>query len=291
VLEAWRNAVAERDRAIVELSAAVRSRDEELAQLRAGATEAAQAPPVEPDPAAQAELEQRLAAAQAEREQLRTELGERDRQLAAAVERAKSLSAEYEALQARLASAGSSAEDRGREVGEARAQVAAFSAELQSLRPRLAAAEAEVTALRAHVAEADGRVRAERDARAADIEASARKVANAEAAVARVRTQLETRDTELGQLKSEAAEQTRELDFLRSRLATPTQAEPETEPVDDGPHIVFVPRNGGYELVERDGRPPARGETVVLDAAYVVAKVGPSPRPGERRTCVYLVRA
>ena len=296
VLEAWRAAVAERDQVIVELGAAVQARDEELVQLRAAAAEAVEAPaPTEPDTTAVDALEERLAAAEAALEQGRAELQQRDRQLAAAAERVTALTGEHESLQARLASAGSSAEDRGQALAEAHVQAANFNAELQALRPRLAAAESELAALRPQLAAAESTFRAERDARAADIESSARKVANADAAVARTQAQLTAREAELRTLKSEAAERLRELDFLRARLntleAAPVEPEPEPAPVDNGPHILFVPRNGGYELVERDGPPPARGETVEADAVYIVAKVGPSPRPGEQRTCVYLVRA
>jgi len=296
VLEAWRTAVAERDQVIVELGAAVRSRDEELAQLRTEAVEVAETPlPAEPDTTQLDALGERLAAAEAQVEQLRSELQERDSRLAAAAERVSALTAEHEALQARLASAGSSAEDRGRALSEAHVQAANFNAELQALRPRLAAAETELAALRPQVTAAESKFQAERDARAADIESSARKVANADAAVARTQAQLTARESELRTLKAEATERSRELDFLRARLSTlesaPVEPEADPEPVDNGPHILFVPRNGGYEIVERDGPPPARGDTVEADAVYIVAKVGPSPRPGEQRTCVYLVRA
>lgn len=319
VLAAWRTAVADRDRVIDELSTAVRSLDADLAQLRA----APETPTDEPDTA---ELEQlraqvqerdiqlaqlqaaaaepvdtteldglgeRLAATEAELAQTRSRLDERDGELAAAVTRVSAVTGELEALQARLASAGSSAEGRGRELSEAHMQSANFNAELQALRPRLAAAESELAALRPQAAALEGRIKAERDARAGDIESFARKIANAEAAVARTQARLEGREAELGALKIEAADRSRELDFLRSRLAAIEAAPvaPTPAPADDGPHVLFVPRNGGYELVERDGPPPARGEIVEADARYVVAKVGPSPRPGERRTCVYLVRA
>jgi chromosome segregation ATPase len=269
----------------------VSSRDAELAELRTNARE--MPPPAEPDTAELDGLKDRLATTGTELEELRMELRERDSQLAAAVERLSALTGEHESLQARLASAGSSAEDRHRELSEAHVQAANFNAELQALRPRLAAAEAELVVLRSHAAAADARVQAERDARAVDIESSARKVANANAAVARAQAQLADREAEVSALKAEAAERTRELETLRSRLAMAeaVNVAPAPAPADTGPHSLFVPRNGGYELVERDGPPPARGETVELDGTYVVAKVGPSPRPGEQRTCVYLVRA
>ena len=291
VLEAWRTALAERDRVIGELSDAVRSRDADLVHLRAQPVET---PAAEPDTAELDALNAQLAATQTELVRLRATLTERDGELAASDARGAALTGELEALQARLASAGSSADDRSRDLAEAHLQTATFSAEVQALRPRLAAAETELEALRSRVATAEGAVQAERDARAGDIESSARKVANANAAVARLQAQLEGREDELGTLKAAAADNSRELGFLRSRLAA-IQAPPEPpapEPPDNGPHVLFVPRNGGYELVEQEGPAPARGATVEADGAvYLVAKVGPSPRPGEQRTCVYLVQA
>ena len=46
----------------------------------------------------------------------------------------------------------------------------------------------------------------------------------------------------------------------------------------------------GYELIERDGAPPETGEHVELEDGVVqlVAKVGRSPLPGDRRPCAYL---
>lgn len=56
-------------------------------------------------------------------------------------------------------------------------------------------------------------------------------------------------------------------------------------------HVLFVPSPAGYGLVDRDGAPPAPGQTVTLperEAAFVVSKLGSSPRPGDRRPCAYL---
>ena len=57
-----------------------------------------------------------------------------------------------------------------------------------------------------------------------------------------------------------------------------------------GKHLLFLTRPTGYELVERDGDPPAPGDAVELDGEgrFVVSKVAPSPLPDDDRTCVYL---
>ena len=61
-----------------------------------------------------------------------------------------------------------------------------------------------------------------------------------------------------------------------------------------GKHILFVSRPTGYELVEREGDPPALGTQVDLEengARFEVVKVAPSPLPQDDRPCAYLERA
>jgi hypothetical protein len=55
-------------------------------------------------------------------------------------------------------------------------------------------------------------------------------------------------------------------------------------------HLLFVSKPSGYELLERDGEPPAPGTEVELDegARFVVSKLGPSPLPDDARACAYL---
>ena len=55
-------------------------------------------------------------------------------------------------------------------------------------------------------------------------------------------------------------------------------------------HLLFVWKPSGYELLERDGEPPAVGSAVDLDdRTERVTKIGPSPLPGDRRPCAYLL--
>lgn len=58
----------------------------------------------------------------------------------------------------------------------------------------------------------------------------------------------------------------------------------------EGGYLLFVGKPQGYELRERDGEPPAIGETVELDeeGMFFVSRVGPSPRPQDSRPCAYL---
>jgi hypothetical protein len=59
-----------------------------------------------------------------------------------------------------------------------------------------------------------------------------------------------------------------------------------------GGHLVFVWSTGGYTLEERNGDPPQVG-TQVEDGErrFRVAKIAPSPLPGDARPCAYLLPA
>ena len=53
--------------------------------------------------------------------------------------------------------------------------------------------------------------------------------------------------------------------------------------------LYFVPKAEGYDLVERDGALPAVGEALEFgEQEFVVTKVGRSPLPFDRRSCVFL---
>ena len=60
----------------------------------------------------------------------------------------------------------------------------------------------------------------------------------------------------------------------------------------NGKHLLFISRPTGYDLVERDGEPPAVGSEVELDegagARFIVSKIAPSPLPQDDRPCAYL---
>lgn len=57
-----------------------------------------------------------------------------------------------------------------------------------------------------------------------------------------------------------------------------------------GGHLVFVWSPGGYRLEERQGDVPAPGtELEEGEKRFRVTKVAPSPLPGDRRPCAYLL--
>lgn len=56
-------------------------------------------------------------------------------------------------------------------------------------------------------------------------------------------------------------------------------------------HLLFVWKTSGYELREEAGDAPAVGAEVEHDGERLrVTKVAPSPLPGDKRACAYLVR-
>ncbi len=58
-------------------------------------------------------------------------------------------------------------------------------------------------------------------------------------------------------------------------------------------YLLFVSKPSGYELLERDGEPPAAGVEIELEegARFTVVKLGPSPLPDDGRACAYLQAA
>ena len=53
-------------------------------------------------------------------------------------------------------------------------------------------------------------------------------------------------------------------------------------------YVLFVWSPAGWTLRQRDGDPPAVGETVEDGETMLrVSKLGPSPLPGDRRRCAY----
>ena len=56
-------------------------------------------------------------------------------------------------------------------------------------------------------------------------------------------------------------------------------------------HLLFVWKPTGYELREQDGDAPSVGTEVEADGVTMrVTKIAPSPLPGDRRQCAYLMR-
>ena len=123
---------------------------------------------------------------------------------------------------------------------------------------------------------------------------------------------LSQRERELTELKAgndQREHEIRQLEELNDRLRTQIEelrlvpeerVEPEA-PVEDAKpeppatHLVFAQLDGRYELITRDGPPPAPSTAVTLpdvgDGVFIVAGSRRSPLPGDGRPCVFVQRA
>jgi chromosome segregation ATPase len=206
----------------------------------------------------QSELEERLAALESEREQLRANLAvveagriELERNLSNEVERAASLRTELAAAQ--TAHSGQS---------ELEERLAALESEREQLGASLAAVEA-------------GRIELERN------------LANEVERGAAIRAELES---VRGGLERELAEARDHVASLEDKLSTQEAVVADAEPAGRWAaaesHLVFFQGAGGYELVERSGPPPSEGSSV---GAQIVARIASAPIPGSALPCAYLV--
>jgi len=60
--------------------------------------------------------------------------------------------------------------------------------------------------------------------------------------------------------------------------------------VDGAGHVLLLWSPSGYSLREADGDPPSVGDELENgELTVVVAKIGPSPLPGDSRPCAYTV--
>ena len=131
------------------------------------------------------------------------------------------------------------------------------------------------------------------DARESELAGTIQSVADREKELRADETNLARRRGELGavELKREAIEQReRALDEREERLSQREAASARLEPLGLGMvTLAFIP-GVAYRLAELEPTTVTPGTTLQLDARdYVVARVGPSPLPGDDRRCAYLV--
>ena len=210
----------------------------------------------------------------------RTAVAERDGVIAELSAAVSSRDADLAQLRAAAAAEAVPADDHTEELAQLRGRLQERDTELAAAGDRVSVLAGELESLQARLASAG-----------ASAQDRGRELAEAHLQTAAFNTELQALRPRLTAAETELVAVRARLAAAEAELALASQpAEPAAQP-DRGPHVLFVPRNGGYELVERDGPAPARGTIVEADAAsYVVAKVG-APRPGEPRTCVYLVCA
>jgi hypothetical protein len=98
---------------------------------------------------------------------------------------------------------------------------------------------------------------------------------------------------ELQRLSRELAAAEERLSSDAASAAEPQSAVGAAESVERaGAHLLFVPGPSGYSLLVQPGPVPVAGTEVELrelGRAFLVAKLGPAPLPGDPRRCAYLL--
>jgi hypothetical protein len=139
------------------------------------------------------------------------------------------------------------------------------------------------------------------DARESDLVDLIGELTEREAALRAAEAELTRRRGELGavELRRAALERREEALAVREEQVWAIEARlaerdeipgPEREPAETAVQLAFVPGDAGaYRLMTLEHAALASG--LEIDGRqYVVARIGPSPLPGDRRRCVYLVQ-
>jgi chromosome segregation ATPase len=250
-------------------------RDTELADLRSS---------IEACDTARTELEAGLAAEVERSEALKQELAlvesrradseSADSERAALEEKLAEVTARAEALEAEAASA--------RELGESASDGvrAELEAKLAQADEQLQAAEAVRAELEQRVAEATERA-GDLGRQAEEAEALRRSALASEQAIGELERKVADAAQELAERNAQLDQVNAELEELRNAPSIPVGPWADAQK-----HLLFFQGPDGYELVERDGPPPAEGASV---EGHVVTRISRSPMPGTDLPCAYLV--
>jgi hypothetical protein len=121
------------------------------------------------------------------------------------------------------------------------------------------------------------------------------------AKLAAAEASLAERERELEQLARSHDRDLRQLEEVNERLRAQIEElhrlpveDPEPVPAAPASHLVFVQLDERYELISRDGPPPAPSTPLFLpdidDGTFVVAGHRSSPLPGDGRPCIFVQR-
>lgn len=102
--------------------------------------------------------------------------------------------------------------------------------------------------------------------------------------------EIESVQLALRQIELAAAAKAAEIERLEEAVgSTNGTGQGEAEPTTAATYLVFAPTREGYGLRVAEGDVPAPGARIRVDHIdRVVAKLGPSPLPGDDRRCAYL---
>jgi hypothetical protein len=129
------------------------------------------------------------------------------------------------------------------------------------------------------------------------LEATRQELSEASASASAWAARASELDAETKALAGRFASAVQALDTLASTLFADDEAQLSrpAAPTSAGIHVAqtgalyFVPKAEGYDLIEREDELPAVGETLEFGGQpYVVTKIGRSPLPFDRRSCVFL---
>jgi hypothetical protein len=100
-------------------------------------------------------------------------------------------------------------------------------------------------------------------------------------AIGELERKVEDASRELAERNAQLDQVTAELEELRTAPSIPVGPWADAQK-----HLLFFQGPDGYELVERDGPPPAEGASV---EGHVVSRISRAPMPGSDLPCAYLV--
>jgi hypothetical protein len=259
------------ERELAELQAAPPSREPDLVAWQAAHTQAEQA--VAQWQAAYAELE---------------------KQLRETTEHAALLQEDLEARVAVLAPAAEARDELQHRLANVTARADALEAQVAAGERRLAAESSASDRVQAELAERLDQAAAQlRDSEAvrAALELHCAERAESAAGFEALATEVEGLRRSAAESERCAAELEQSLAHAVAELAELRASESRAPWAGAAAHCVFFQGTQGYELIEREGPPPADGSRVVLPggSSQVVARVGASPFPGSVLPCAYLV--
>jgi hypothetical protein len=179
--------------------------------------------------------------------------------------------------------------DRGRQIEE---QAARLQLTIENLEQR----EEQAARIRAAVEEMLRHGSAELDERQAALTAVALELAAREEKLREQEDEIAERRQELGavELRRAAVEQREEAVARREEAlalgeAAAGDASTQSTGPEPAPAHILVLADGGWRMVEREGPAPSLDSTVELEGdTYIVARVGRSSLPGDRRERAYL---
>ena len=193
------------------------------------------------------------------------------------------------------------------------ARLAAVQEQLAATEAQLAAVQQQHERRRAQAGRLLGRLRGQRSAHLAVLEQLAlaaqdlhalhrlheRRRAQAGRLLARIRTQQPAQLAGLQEQLARTEEHLQTVSLLHERrhaqagrlLARLRPQPADRDEGDEAGHLVFLQLEGGYELLERDGRLPSPDTRLELadfpNRLFVVTNVGRSPLPNDRRACAF----